>query len=85
VPDRREFFGNLAGGTAAVAVSAPRPAGHILGANGRIRFGIAAAGARGMEIFRAALTGPNAEAVSAADVCQHQRTVRRDSATEEIV
>jgi len=68
VPNRREFFGNLAGGAAAVAVSGLGSAGRILGANDRIRFGIIGAGARQMEDFRAALACPNVEAVAVADV-----------------
>jgi predicted dehydrogenase len=67
MPNRREFLGELLAGAA--AVSAPRlaPAG-VLGANDRIRFGLIGGGARGKEIFRAAIKCPNVEAVAVADV-----------------
>lgn len=61
--DRRAFFGELIGVAAGIVTSKT-----VLGANDRIRFGIIGAGARGMEIFRAAVGCPNVEAVAAADI-----------------
>ncbi|MGE5647277.1 MAG: Gfo/Idh/MocA family protein [Acidobacteriota bacterium] len=57
--NRRVFFGQIAGLAAA---------GRVMGANDRIRIGWIGAGARGKEIFRAALKCPNVEAVAVADV-----------------
>jgi predicted dehydrogenase len=61
--DRRAFFSELVGVAAGVVTSK-----NVLGANDRIRFGIIGAGARGMEIFQAAIRCPNVEAVAAADI-----------------
>jgi predicted dehydrogenase len=66
--NRRAFFGELIGGAAGVAASGLLPAARVLGANDRIRFGIIGAGARGMEIFQAAIHCPNVEAVAVADI-----------------
>ncbi len=63
MPNRRAFFGELIGVAAGVVTSK-----NVLGANDRIRFGIIGAGARGMEIFQAAIRCPNVEAVAAADI-----------------
>jgi predicted dehydrogenase len=66
--DRRTFMGQLAAGAAGVAASAlPAPA-RVLGANDRIRIGLIGGGARGQEIFKAAIGRPNVEAVAVADV-----------------
>jgi len=65
VSNRRQFFGELVGGAAVTGLVSP---GRVLGANDRVRFGIIGAGARGMEIFQAAIKCPNVEAVTAADV-----------------
>jgi len=51
-----------------MAVSGLAPAGRILGANDRIRFGLIGAGGRGKEIFKAAIKAPNTEPVAVADV-----------------
>lgn len=66
--NRRAFFGQLAGGAAAVGVSGLVSSGRILGANDRIRIGLIGAGARGKEIFQAAMRCPNIEAAAVADV-----------------
>ncbi|MGD0322358.1 MAG: hypothetical protein ABSD45_01330 [Terriglobia bacterium] len=42
-------------GTAAYAAYSFLPAGRVLGANDRARFGLIGAGGRGQEIFKAAL------------------------------
>src|ERR1035441_1764991 len=66
--DRRTFMGQLAAGAAGVAASVlPAPA-RVLGANDRIRIGLIGGGARGQEIFKAAIGRPNVEAVAVADV-----------------
>jgi predicted dehydrogenase len=62
--NRRAFFGELLGGAAAGLA----PSARVLGANDRVRFGIIGPGARGMEIFKAAIGCPNVEAVAAADI-----------------
>jgi predicted dehydrogenase len=66
---RRAFLGSVIGGaTGAVVAGAGAAApGRVLGANGRIRFGLIGCGARGKEIFRAALGCPDVEAVAVAD------------------
>jgi predicted dehydrogenase len=64
---RRTFLYQLAAGTAWAAAAGVAPA-RVLGANDRIRFGWIGAGARGTEIFQAALRCPNVEAVAVADV-----------------
>src|ERR1041384_7437300 len=66
--DRRTFMRQVLGGGTAMAVSGLVPAGRILGANDRIRFGLIGAGGRGQEIFKAAIKAPNTEAVAVADV-----------------
>jgi predicted dehydrogenase len=63
--NRREFFEEVLGGA---AVSALASSGRVLGANDRIRFGLIGPGARGMEIFQAAMRCPNVEAAAVADV-----------------
>ena len=50
------------------AVSPLAFSGRVLGANDRIRFGLIGPGARGMEIFQAAMRCPNVEAAAVADV-----------------
>ncbi len=65
--NRRVFLGELLGGTAAAALGAQAPA-RVLGANDRIRIGLIGGGARGKEIFRAALGCPNIEGAAVADV-----------------
>ncbi len=62
--NRREFLGQVAGMTAATLSSA----GRVLGANDRIRIGLIGGGARGQEIFKAAIACPNVEPVAVADV-----------------
>lgn len=66
--NRRRFMHHLSGGVAALAGSSMFPAGRVLGANDRIRFGLIGAGGRGMDIFKAALQAPNSQAVAVADV-----------------
>ena len=66
--DRRSFMRQVLGGGTAMAVSGLSPAGRILGANDRIRFGLIGAGGRGQAIFKAAIKAPNTEAVAVADV-----------------
>jgi predicted dehydrogenase len=51
-----------------MAIGVPRPSGRVLGANDRVRFGLIGAGGRGREIFRAALSCANVEAVAVADL-----------------
>ncbi len=70
---RRAFLGTVIGGAAAAASSgtagaSSAPAGRVLGANDRVRFGLIGCGARGKEIFQAALRAPNVEAVAVADI-----------------
>jgi len=66
--DRRTFMQQVLGGGTAMAVSGLSPAGRILGANDRIRFGLIGAGGRGKAIFKAAIKAPNTEPVAVADV-----------------
>jgi predicted dehydrogenase len=66
--DRRTFMRQVLGGGTAMAVSGLVPAGRILGANDRVRFGLIGAGSRGKQILRAAIKVPNTEFVAAADV-----------------
>jgi predicted dehydrogenase len=66
--DRRTFMRQVLGGGTAMAVSGLIPAGRILGANDRIRFGLIGAGGRGSAIFKAAIKAPNTEPVAVADV-----------------
>jgi len=66
--DRRTFMRQVLGGSTAMAVSGLVPAGRILGANDRVRFGLIGAGGRGKAIFKAAIKAPNTEAVAVADV-----------------
>jgi predicted dehydrogenase len=68
MPSRREFMGQMLGGTTALAVSGLFPSRRVLGANDRIRIGLIGAGGRGKEILKAALRCPNTEAVAVADV-----------------
>jgi predicted dehydrogenase len=63
---RREFMGRILSGTAALAVSFPSR--QVLGANGRVRFGLIGGGGRGQEILKAALRCANTEAVAVADL-----------------
>ena len=66
--NRRSFIQQLSGGAAAAAGSSMFPSARVLGANDRVRYGLIGAGGRGMEIFKAALSAPNAQAVAAADL-----------------
>ncbi len=66
--DRRTFMQQVLGGGTAMAVSGWVPAGRILGANDRVRFGLIGAGGRGQAIFKAAIKAPNTEAAAVADV-----------------
>jgi predicted dehydrogenase len=66
--DRRTFMRQVLGGGTAMAVSGFAPAGRILGANDRVRFGLIGAGGRGLQIFKSAIKTPNTEAVAVADV-----------------
>ena len=68
MPNRRTFLRQVAGGTAALALSGIVAPGRVLGANDRIRIGLIGAGSRGREIFKVALRCPNVEAVAVADV-----------------
>jgi predicted dehydrogenase len=52
----------------AAGLALSHAAARARGANDRVRLGLIGAGARGTEIFRAALRCPNTEAVAAADV-----------------
>ena len=65
---RRVFVKQIVGGTAAYAAYSLLPAGRVLGANDRVRFGLIGAGGRGQEIFKAALGCTNVEAVAVADL-----------------
>lgn len=66
--NRRTFLQQLIGGGAWLAASGVVSSPRALGANERIRIGLIGAGGRGKEIFRAALSCPNVEAVAVADV-----------------
>jgi len=66
--NRRTFFKQSAGGTASLAVSGLGAGRGVFGANDRIRIGLIGAGGRGQEIFKAALSCLNVEAVAVADV-----------------
>ncbi len=66
--DRRTFMRQVLGGGTAMAVSGLAPAGRILGANDRVRFGLIGSGGRGQQIFKAAIKAPNTEAAAVADV-----------------
>jgi predicted dehydrogenase len=65
---RREFVKQIVAGTGAYAAYSLSPAGRVLGANDRVRFGLIGAGSRGQEIFKAALSCTNVEGVAAADL-----------------
>lgn len=65
---RRTFIKQSLGGSAALVASGWLPAGRVLGANDRVRFGLIGGGDRGKQIFRAALRVPDVEAVAVADV-----------------
>ena len=65
---RRRFVKQIAAGAAAYASYSLSPAGRVLGANERVRFGLIGAGNRGKQIFKAALGCANAEAVAVADI-----------------
>jgi predicted dehydrogenase len=65
---RRKFVKQIMGGTAAYAAYSLSPAGRVLGANDRVRFGLIGAGDRGQDIFKAALGCTNVEAVAVADL-----------------
>ncbi len=67
---RRAFQGSVIGGATGVVVAGTGAAakGRVLGVNDRIRFGLIGGGARGKEIFRAALRCPDVEAVAVADI-----------------
>jgi predicted dehydrogenase len=69
---RRRFLKHLAGAAGVLASQGLLAPQRILGANDRIRLGLIGAGARGTEIFKAALKCPNTEAVAAADVYTHR-------------
>jgi predicted dehydrogenase len=60
---RRNFIGKVATGLAGTLAG-----GSVLGASGRIRFGIIGAGARGADLLREASACPNTECVGIADV-----------------
>src|SRR5215472_4035328 len=64
---RREFIGQVLGGTAAAA-GGMYPSARVLAANDRVRFGLIGCGGRGQEDFKAALRCTNVEAVAVADV-----------------
>ena len=70
--NRRTFFGEVLGSAAGFAVAGQAQSPRVLGANDRIRFGIIGPGARGMEIFQAAIRCPNVEAVAAADIYERR-------------
>ena len=55
MPTRRMFVKQIMGGTAAYAAYSFLPAGRVLGATDRVRFGLIGAGGRGQAIFKAAL------------------------------
>jgi predicted dehydrogenase len=65
---RRTFVKQVTAGTAAYAAYTLAPAGRVLGANDRVRFGLIGAGGRGQEIFKAALACTNVEAVAVGDL-----------------
>ncbi|MGH9353914.1 MAG: Gfo/Idh/MocA family protein [Terriglobia bacterium] len=64
--NRRQFMGQVIGGTAALAALVP--ARRVLGANDRVRFALIGAGGRGTADLRSALKCSNVEAVAVADV-----------------
>ena len=68
VVSRRRFLKQLTGAAGALASQGLLSPQKILGANDRVRLGLIGAGARGSEIFKAALQCPNTEGVAAADV-----------------
>jgi predicted dehydrogenase len=65
--NRRAFFGELAAG-AAVWSSRGLASSRVIGANDRIGFALIGGGARGKEIFGAALKCKNVEPIAVADV-----------------
>jgi predicted dehydrogenase len=68
MPSRRTFIQQTLGGSAALVASGFFPSSRVLGANDRIRIGLIGGGDRGQEIFHAAISCPNVEAVGVADV-----------------
>src|SRR5438046_2484805 len=67
-PSRRTFLKQIAGATTAAVSGAVMSSQTVLGANDRVRLGLIGAGARGTEIFKAALRCANTEGVAATDV-----------------
>src|SRR5437870_4991872 len=65
---RRKFMGQMLGGATALAARRGWASARILGANGRVRFGLIGAGGRGTEILEVALKCANVECVAVADV-----------------
>jgi predicted dehydrogenase len=69
---RRRFLNQLGGAAGVLASQGLLSPQRIMGANDRVRLGLIGAGARGTEIFKAALRCPNTEGVAAADVYTHR-------------
>jgi len=65
---RRKFMGQMLGGATALAARRGWASARILGANGRVRFGLIGAGGRGTEILEVALKCANVECVAVADI-----------------
>jgi predicted dehydrogenase len=65
---RRAFIKRTLGGSAAIAASGFLSPSRVLGANDRIHIGLIGGGARGQEIFQAALHCPGVEGVAVADL-----------------
>jgi predicted dehydrogenase len=68
VVNRRNFLGQVAGGTLAASLGTRLAGARTIGANDRIRIGIIGAGARGQEDLKNAIAVPNVECVAMADV-----------------
>ena len=62
---RRKFMGQMLGGATALAARRGWASARILGANGRVRFGLIGAGGRGTEILEVALKCANVECLYA--------------------
>ena len=65
---RRNFMKQIVAGAAGLTASRAFASSRILGANDRVRVGLIGAGSRGQEILRTAMSCPNTEVISVADI-----------------
>ncbi len=65
---RRNFMKQIVAGAAGLTASRAFASSRILGANDRVRVGLIGVGSRGQEILRTAMSCPNTEVISVADI-----------------